>query len=64
MTMARACQVGLPNTCPTRIHPVTREMALRTYVKIEEIFNIKMRRQYISLNSLRKLMKVTLILRI
>jgi hypothetical protein len=37
---------------------------LRTYVKIKEILNTKMRRQYISLNSLRKLMKVTLILRI
>jgi hypothetical protein len=43
---------------------VTREMALRTYVEIEEIFNTEMRRQYISLNSLSKLMKVTLILRI
>jgi hypothetical protein len=37
-------------------------MALRTYVEIEEIFNTEMHRQYISLNSLRKLIKVTLIL--
>jgi hypothetical protein len=60
----RACQTGLPITCLTRIHPVTQEMALRTYVRIEAIMKNEMSRQYISLNSLRKIMKVTLIHRI
>jgi hypothetical protein len=43
---------------------VTQEMALRTYVGIEAIMKNEMRRQYISLNSLKKIMKVTLIHRI
>jgi hypothetical protein len=60
----RTCQAGLPITCLTRIHLVTQEMALRTYVGIEAIMKNEMRRQYISLNSLRKIMKVTLIHRI
>jgi hypothetical protein len=45
------------NTCPTRIHPVTQEMALRTYVGIEAIMKNEMRSPYISLNSLRKISK-------
>jgi hypothetical protein len=53
-----------PITCPTRIHLVTHEMALRTYVGIEAIMKNEMRNQYISLNSLRKIMKATLINRI
>jgi hypothetical protein len=39
-------------------------MALRTYVGIEAIIKNEMRSQYISLNSLKKIMKATLINRI
>ena len=55
--MQRACQVGLLITHSTRIQLVTEEMALRTYVGIEARMKNEMRSPYISLNSLRKIVK-------